>query len=316
MGTRGVLGFIVAAKRKACYNHYDSYPDRLGVRIVMFILALTPEQRWSMIERLKEVSSTTSIPLEQCEGLISTLILWILWIDEEFDSPPSEELIQHYTSKDFHLDSYEKEDKLKYPAEFEHRRRTPHTWSELLRGMQGAPCLPQIISGELKHLLDRNGFEFNWLCCEYAYWIDFENQTFEMTVGQEGKWSFNQLSEKGRYWRRLVDDELWTERLIEQGKKSFTAQDMLAGLDILLALPIISPPIRFLKKMLTLIPPRFKIPTRPRMPDSPKESGTMPDGEFCDSLGNNVTLVNSNTMDASIDDAAPSHDDHLADGRA
>ncbi|OCF58541.1 hypothetical protein L486_04574 [Kwoniella mangroviensis CBS 10435] len=186
MGTGGLLGFIIAGKRTACYNHYDSYPDTLGVRIVMFILGLTPEQRQSMIERLKE----------------------IIWIDEELDSPPSEELFQYYTSKDFHLDSYEKEEKLKCPAEFEHRRRTPHTWSELLRGMQGATCLPEILSGELKHLIDRTRFESNWLCCEYAYWIDFENQTFEMTVGQEGKWTFDQLSEKGRYWRRLVDDEL------------------------------------------------------------------------------------------------------------
>ncbi|WWC98656.1 hypothetical protein V866_005549 [Kwoniella sp. B9012] len=301
MGARGLLGFIVAGNRKACYNHYDSYPDRLGVRIVMFILGLNPVQRRSMIERLKE----------------------IIWIDEELDSPPSEELIQYYTSKDFHLDSYEydKKDKLKSLAEFEQRRRTPRTWSELLRGMQGDPCLPQILNGELKHLIDLAGFEYNWLCCEYGYWIDFENQTFEMTVGQEGKWTFDQLNEKGRYWRRLVDDELWTERLIEEDKKSFTAQDMLLTAYVPQDRSDQANPIGSSHNIATnqifeddAHTHTTEIQDLNQAPDAPKDSGTMPDGEFCDSLGNSVTLVNSNTMDASIDDAAPSHDDDLADG--
>ncbi|WWD08401.1 hypothetical protein V865_006513 [Kwoniella europaea PYCC6329] len=293
MGTRGLLGFIVAGKRKACYNHYDFYPDRLGVRIVMFILALTPEQRRSMIERLKE----------------------IMWIDEEFDSPPSEELIQYYTSKDFHLDSYEKEDKLKSPAEFEQRRRTPHSWSELLRGMQGDPCLPQILNGELKHLIDQTGFESNWLCCEYAYWIDFENQTFEMTVGQEGKWTFDQLNEKGRYWRRLVDDELWTERLIEQYRESSTAQDMFAGVN--------ANPTGSSHHIATNQPYGEDDHTHPtdiqdpnQAPDAPKESDAFPYGAFFDSLGVKVALANSNTMEALIDEAASAGIDNQTDGRA
>lgn len=56
MGTRGFIGFIIKGKRRGCYVQYDSYPEGLGVQIVMFILSLSAEQRQLMIQRLQEVS--------------------------------------------------------------------------------------------------------------------------------------------------------------------------------------------------------------------------------------------------------------------
>jgi hypothetical protein len=34
MGTRGFVGFIVSGKEKIAYNHYDSYPRWLGLRVM------------------------------------------------------------------------------------------------------------------------------------------------------------------------------------------------------------------------------------------------------------------------------------------
>lgn len=51
MGTRGLLGHIIRGKKKATYNHFDSYPSGLGMDIVGFVENLTPEQ----IEKMKEM---------------------------------------------------------------------------------------------------------------------------------------------------------------------------------------------------------------------------------------------------------------------
>jgi hypothetical protein len=37
MGTRGLFGFYKNGVTKASYNHYDSYPEELGVKIMKFI---------------------------------------------------------------------------------------------------------------------------------------------------------------------------------------------------------------------------------------------------------------------------------------
>ena len=51
MGTRGLLGHIIKGKKRATYNHFDSYPSGLGNDLVAFIKSLTPEQ----IEKMKEM---------------------------------------------------------------------------------------------------------------------------------------------------------------------------------------------------------------------------------------------------------------------
>jgi len=37
MGTRGTYGFKKDGKYKVAYNHYDSYPDELGEKVLMYI---------------------------------------------------------------------------------------------------------------------------------------------------------------------------------------------------------------------------------------------------------------------------------------
>ena len=55
MGTRGLIGLIIAGKRHAAYNQFDSYPDGLGRDVVKFILSLTPEQWDEMAASLMEI---------------------------------------------------------------------------------------------------------------------------------------------------------------------------------------------------------------------------------------------------------------------
>jgi hypothetical protein len=59
MGTRGALGFRVGGKDKITYNHFDSYPEGLGVAMAGFIAAKpSVEGARVMVARLKDVSGT------------------------------------------------------------------------------------------------------------------------------------------------------------------------------------------------------------------------------------------------------------------
>lgn len=55
MGTRGLLGLIVAGKRYARYNHSDSYPEGMGQDTVTLILGYTPEEWDEMVKILQEI---------------------------------------------------------------------------------------------------------------------------------------------------------------------------------------------------------------------------------------------------------------------
>jgi hypothetical protein len=43
MGTRGLIGFVIKGRRRATYNHFDSYPEGLGFDVLRFILSLDEE---------------------------------------------------------------------------------------------------------------------------------------------------------------------------------------------------------------------------------------------------------------------------------
>ncbi|WWC92148.1 uncharacterized protein L201_007102 [Kwoniella dendrophila CBS 6074] len=199
MGTRGLLGLIISGKRKGCYNHFDSYPEGLGVDIVRFILGLSPEETETMVQRLTE----------------------IIWVTE--DDPVPSDLLELYKSRDFHLDKYQKEQREEDPDNMSNIMRgyggEPRNWYSLLRGIQGASCLPYILDGTLKHLIDGTDFEEDGLFCEWSYWINFEDEFFVMNDGEERKWNFNEL-DKG-FWGKLVDDKIQAEREMEKRRKEF-----------------------------------------------------------------------------------------------
>ena len=55
MGTRGLLGFIIAGRRRASYNHLDSYPSGLGVQVAKFILGFKEGEKRAMLEHVRNV---------------------------------------------------------------------------------------------------------------------------------------------------------------------------------------------------------------------------------------------------------------------
>jgi hypothetical protein len=56
MGTRGLIGFIIRAKRHGIFNTSDSNPDCLGQSLVSFILSLKPEDYATMNRLLGEIT--------------------------------------------------------------------------------------------------------------------------------------------------------------------------------------------------------------------------------------------------------------------
>lgn len=52
MGTRGLLGFIIAGRRRASYNQFDSYPSGLGAQVAKFILGLKEGEKRAMLEHV------------------------------------------------------------------------------------------------------------------------------------------------------------------------------------------------------------------------------------------------------------------------
>ena len=49
MGTRGLTGFIVDGKWYATYNHFDSYPEGLGMEVLEFCKTITD---WDKVKEL------------------------------------------------------------------------------------------------------------------------------------------------------------------------------------------------------------------------------------------------------------------------
>ncbi|WVW81039.1 hypothetical protein I302_103030 [Kwoniella bestiolae CBS 10118] len=176
MGTRGLIGFVIRGKRRGCYVQFDSYPEGMGVGIVKFILGLTPEQIQSMVKRLEE----------------------IIWVESGSDAPP--EIVEKYKSLDFHLSTWEKHMRDTQPnywriTQDHHYEDQPNGYYAICRGIQGAYCLPYILDGSLKHLIDN----------------------FLMDDGKERSWKFDQLN--SGFWGKLVDDNLQRDRGIERRRK-------------------------------------------------------------------------------------------------
>jgi hypothetical protein len=117
MGTRGLLGLIIQAQRHAAYNHFDSYPAGLGQEIVNFILSLQPNDYAIMERNLRDIE----------------------WVKE--DTTPTPEVQKYYSELGF--------------ADLEVNRKRLGDWYCLLRKVQGAAALPEILKGNLKHMIDQ-----------------------------------------------------------------------------------------------------------------------------------------------------------------
>jgi len=71
MGTRGAVGFKVDDKYFVTYNHYDSYPDGLGVEVVDFCYKVEDwdqlKENIRKIELVKEDDCPTKEQIKECK---------------------------------------------------------------------------------------------------------------------------------------------------------------------------------------------------------------------------------------------------------
>lgn len=69
MGTRGLYGFRMNGVEKFTYNHYDSYPDCLGLEVAKFCEITSVEEMkdiFSRIQMVKESGKPTPEQIEAC----------------------------------------------------------------------------------------------------------------------------------------------------------------------------------------------------------------------------------------------------------
>ena len=131
MSTRGMIGIRVGSKEIGVYNHFDSYPEGLGVEIADFIKnnLLDPTQKETFCTKAGEL-----IPVDS-------------------DKKPSKQDFRYYsTLGESSLDS----------------ERSRIEWYALLRNFQYDNFLPGVMSGVLKHYEPMWDFQED-LFCEYAY---------------------------------------------------------------------------------------------------------------------------------------------------
>ncbi|KAI0085018.1 hypothetical protein BDY19DRAFT_967623 [Irpex rosettiformis] len=205
MGTRGLLGYIIHGKHRGTYVHFDSYPQGLGTDIASFLAMLTEADRVRFIERLNKIK----------------------WVAHDDPIPP--ETMEEYKAAGYHLSTptYDEE-------------REVLNWDMLLWGVQGTKMFQPILEGKLRHMLDSTEFATDALFCEWAYWVDFENERMEVDMlgGRRwGRWTFAGMKVPQSYWWTMVENaEVQRKREEEereaarQGRERFV-QDEYVYLD-------------------------------------------------------------------------------------
>lgn len=77
MGTRGAYGFRIMNEDKVTYNHYDSYPEGLGVDVIEFIKDTEDKEIIHLAKTIKLVdpeSEATLAQIEKCKEWADTSV--------------------------------------------------------------------------------------------------------------------------------------------------------------------------------------------------------------------------------------------------
>lgn len=144
MGTRGAIVFVADGQTKVIYNHYDSYPDGLGVDIL----------NW-----LSNTLSTNKLQDVEIEPLLKRAITNLTPVDENGEPTP------------------EQQERVK---QYHEQVSTGKDWYSWLRGTQGNPgailTATYYVEAGTDWLRDS-------LFCEWAYVVDFDLRVFEVHEG-------------------------------------------------------------------------------------------------------------------------------------
>lgn len=145
MGTRGLVGWKVNGEYHGTYNHWDSYPEGLGMKVAKWIS-----------EKLKTE--------EDVKNLKDNLQK-VVFIDPKTPAP------------------LELQEKYKKFSDCSVSEQKLEDWYCLFRKLQGTGYLDAIFSGELEHVNDNISFITDSLFCEHAYIIDLDEKMFEYYKG-------------------------------------------------------------------------------------------------------------------------------------
>ncbi|HEY4755766.1 MAG TPA: hypothetical protein VIH28_06915 [Ignavibacteriaceae bacterium] len=164
MGTRSAVIIIEDEKAKGFYNQFDGYPDGgVGEEVVIELQKIDEINGWDQFKK-------------NCKK--------VELVDE--NKKPSK-LIQEKYNKFFNsgVSTGKSEE-----------------WYALLRELQGAKYIPEIMSGKVEHMLDGTNFIKDSLFCEYAYVIDLDKMVLELYKG------FQKEPQKGnRFGEKLAKGE-------------------------------------------------------------------------------------------------------------
>ncbi|ODO11513.1 hypothetical protein I350_00293 [Cryptococcus amylolentus CBS 6273] len=196
MGTRGLIGYILRNKqRKAAYNHWDSYPQGQGHWIAQFI-AGQPPSSW-----VESEDEGAPVPEDVKKRYLADGGIWQHkfphggpqnWFDEFDFKGLSEDEKQSLIEK-----KKRKAAELLMNDDFDDSLEDLD-WDAVLKG------------GRLSHLVDYTGF-LQGFDCEWAYFIDFNNQKMDIWAGDYfiGEVTFSTLRDDKNYMkkRNWSDDE-------------------------------------------------------------------------------------------------------------
>ena len=144
MGTRGAFGFFKDSKGKITYNHYDSYPEGLGVDILEEIKGFT-------IEEMKESFDNIKLILNS-------------------EEQPTEEEIKNFMTYSNPTVGGQGANNTEIK-----------TYYQLLRNLQGT--LKPYLTNEVNLMIDSESFLEDSLFCEWAYIINLDKEVLEIWEG-------------------------------------------------------------------------------------------------------------------------------------
>lgn len=155
MGTRGFLGFVIDGTEKIGYNHYDSYPDWLGLNVLGWMRQVCVPNEASCAQLARDlVLVTEKTP-----------------ITDDHMLKLAQYANTHVGNQGIH-------------------NQVVHDWYQLLRNTQGHPGLAL----QAGYMIDAHQFPLNSLFCEWGYLVDFDARVlecyrgFQTTPDIQGRW--------------------------------------------------------------------------------------------------------------------------------
>jgi hypothetical protein len=165
MGTRGAIGFFKGKKGKITYNHFDSYPEGVGVKILDEIRGFSVKEMKKAFNHITLITNEDKKPTKkEIEGLKK-------WSDPSVGGSSDNQEVK--------------------------------TYYQLLRNVQGT--LKPYLTGEVNLMIDNEKFLKDSLFCEWAYIINLDKEVLEVWEGFQKKPQENRYKETEKELKKESD---------------------------------------------------------------------------------------------------------------